>query len=128
MAEDRADETLQLEIEFHDYVVRAAGQAKARSQVVFDRMRKLAPNHREDVMLLLRERAGVVDQARGGEQTTGQEFSGAQYRRCGPPSSPKPLGDDASFPHVPVEIVCAARNFTLRKLSAINQLSTLASI
>ena len=54
---------LQLEIELHDHAVGAARQADAGADVVLDSVRQLAPEHREDVVLLRVQRIVVVDQA-----------------------------------------------------------------
>src|SRR5262249_51938238 len=60
--EDRAHELLELKVELYDHVVGAGRQSETGTDIVLDTVGKLAPNHREDVMLLLANRVVVINQ------------------------------------------------------------------
>lgn len=57
-----AHESLELDVELRDDVIRAPGEADADPEVVLDSPAELASNHGEDVVLLLVDGVAVVDE------------------------------------------------------------------
>src|SRR5260370_10396296 len=61
LSKQAADEMFQFQVEFRDYAVGAARQAKAWTEVIFDSSRQLSAQHGKNVVLLIVERVAVVE-------------------------------------------------------------------